>query len=243
MRVFIVPYRDRNGHQAFFRNYLPHVCQEPYRILFIHQRDDRPFNRGAMKNIGFLVVKELYPDTYKTMTLVFNDVDIMPSVPGMFHYDTVPGVIRHNYGYTSCLSACFAVKGGDFERTNGFPNIWAWGLEDFLLQERALSKGLKIDRSRFRFVGDKEVLQFFDGSTRDLSGLDVAATRVRHASDGLDRLTFSYELEGDFVQVDSFRCMYQPDANFVRMPIDEINARPSNPFNLNRVTRTLGARY
>jgi hypothetical protein len=191
MRIFIVPYRDRAGHRAFFRNYLPHVCEGPSRILFIHQRDNRPFNRGAMKNIGFMVVKALYPDTYKDATLVFNDVDVMPSEAGMFHYDTVPGVIRHNYGYTSCLSASFVVKGADFERTNGFPNIWAWGLEDFLLQERALAAGLKIDRSRFRVVGDKDVLQFFDGLSRDLSGLDVATTRARHAADGLDRLTYT----------------------------------------------------
>ena len=237
MRIFIIPYRDRAGHMAFFRTYLPHVCDGPYRLLFIHQRDARPFNRGAMKNIGFLVVKQLYPSDYQDITLVFNDVDIMPSVKGLFHYDADPGVVRHNYGYTSCLSASFAIKAGDFERTNGFPNIWAWGLEDFILQERALAARLTIDRSRFRPSGDKAVLQFFDGNTRDLSALNVAQTRAKYAQDGLGALSFQHSLDGDVVHVDSFSCAHPPDASFIRTPIEDINRPPARRIGIERVLK------
>ena len=44
-------------------------------LLIIHQKDKRLFNRGAMKNIGFIVLKSLYPQDFMSkITLVFNDV-------------------------------------------------------------------------------------------------------------------------------------------------------------------------
>jgi hypothetical protein len=212
MRVYIVPYRDRKEHLEFFKTYLPHVDPgTDYRVLVVHQCDQRPFNRGAMKNIGFLAVKQLYPDTYKDVTLIFNDVDIMPYKEGVFHTDTGGGVVRHNYGYTSCLSASFVIKGRDFEACGGFPNFWTWGLEDFFIQERVLRVGLKIDRSRFHPVGHKAVLQFFDGITRPVSTLNVDALRRKHERDGWDSVQCRFDVEGDFVQVWSFTCPFGPD--------------------------------
>ena len=66
MKVFIVPYRDRPEHKHFFLNYIKNVLpDEKYEIYFAHQQDNRPFNRGAMKNIGFLAIKEKYPNDYR----------------------------------------------------------------------------------------------------------------------------------------------------------------------------------
>lgn len=218
MRIFIVPYRNRLEHKTFFTHYLPHVVGDA-KVLFVHQRDARPFNRGAMKNIGFLAVKALYPDSYKDIDLVFNDVDIMPYTKDIFHYETTAGVVKHNYGYESCLSASFVVKAGDFEGTNGFPNLWTWGLEDFLMQERVLAKGLRIDRSRFRPVGSRVVLQLFDGLTRPLSVLGVDETRARHRLDGISTVDAVYTVSGDMVEVSAFKCMYPPDAVVVEKDI------------------------
>ena len=61
--VFVVPYRDRIEHKTFFDYYMKFIMEdydpEHYIILYCHQCDKRPFNRGAMKNIGFLLEKTL----------------------------------------------------------------------------------------------------------------------------------------------------------------------------------------
>jgi hypothetical protein len=232
MRVYIVPYRDRAEHLEFFKTYLPHVDKgTDYRVLVVQQCDQRPFNRGAMKNIGFIAVKQLYPSTYKEITLIFNDVDIMPYKEGVFYADTAPGVVKHNYGYTTCLSASFAIKAGDFERTNGFPNLWTWGLEDFILQERVLAAGLTIDRTKFKPVGDRSVLQFFDGMTRSLSTLDVSSTRQKHQRDGLSTVRANFSVEPDgMVQVTDFVCLFPPDGRAVEKDIRSLGVNSSTPF-------------
>ena len=230
MRVYIVPYRDRAEHLEFFTTYLPHVEEGEYSVLVVEQCDQRPFNRGAMKNIGFFAVKRLYPTTYRDITLVFNDVDIMPYKKDIFHTETLPGVVRHNYGYTSCLSASFVIKAGDFEKTNGFPNLWTWGLEDYILQERVLAAGLTIDRSRFRPVGDRSVLQFFDGMTRSVSTLDVAGTRKRHVHDGLQSLHADFTVENNrFVKVNGFTPPFPPDRQTVEKDIRSLGVNVSKP--------------
>ena len=62
--------------------------KDDYVILFAHQYDDRSFNRGAMKNIGFITMKEKYPNDYKNMNFIFNDVDTLPFTH-IFDYETL----------------------------------------------------------------------------------------------------------------------------------------------------------
>ena len=80
--VFIVPYRDREPHRkAFLKAMTENLADwkpESYKIVFIHQCDERPFNRGAMKNIGFVAIKNAYPKDYHNITLIFHDVDTWP---------------------------------------------------------------------------------------------------------------------------------------------------------------------
>ena len=129
------------------------------KIFFIEQFDTRSFNRGAMKNIGFLCIKRLYPNDYKNITLVFNDIDTTPKTKGLLDYKTVYGKIKHFYGFTFALGGILSITGQDFEKLNGFPNYWAWGFEDNLLNKRAIKLGIHIDRTNFYPLNSPEILQ------------------------------------------------------------------------------------
>ena len=77
--VFIVPYKNRKYHKIHFEIYMKYILEDiptnNYEIFFVYQKDNRPFNRGAMKNIGFLAIKNKYPNDYQNITFVFNDID------------------------------------------------------------------------------------------------------------------------------------------------------------------------
>jgi hypothetical protein len=151
--VFIIPYRDRAEHKVFFSVYMKHVLEDipkmDYEIYYVEQKDRLPFNRGAMKNIGFLAIKYKYPDHYKDISFVFNDIDTVPYSKNVIHYETTQGVVKHFYGFKFALGGIFSIKGGDYEITNGFPNFWSWGGEDNYMQKRVQQAGFLIDRTCF----------------------------------------------------------------------------------------------
>ena len=70
-----------------------------YIIVFCHQNDDRPFNRGVMKNMGFIFAKEHFPNHYKKMSLIFNDIDTVPYTKNLLNYSTTQGMVKHFYGF------------------------------------------------------------------------------------------------------------------------------------------------
>jgi N-terminal region of glycosyl transferase group 7/N-terminal domain of galactosyltransferase len=158
--VFIVPYRDRAQHLEVFTKHMQSVLDglRGYRIYYIHQLDSRGFNRGAMKNIGFRMVRNKWPNDYRSITLVFNDIDTMAKYPGQFNFETEFGTIKHFYGFEYALGGIVSIKAGDFERLNGFPNFWTWGFEDNMLQSRAKKAGIAIDRSKFVPFGNPNVI-------------------------------------------------------------------------------------
>jgi hypothetical protein len=168
-KIFIIPYRNRIQHKFFLSKYMTFLLEDEapgnYEIYFSHQSDTRPFNRGAVKNIGFLAMKNKYPAHYKDMTFIFNDVDTMP-FDKIFNYDTHHGVVTHLYGFNFALGGIVIFKGADFEKINGYPNYWGWGMEDNVLQQRCLKYGVQIDRGQFVSIGCQDVLQLFDGIKR-----------------------------------------------------------------------------
>lgn len=205
--VFIVPYRDRQQQYEFFSRHMKMIMDGiPHRILYIHQRDNREFNRGALKNIGFLTVKDLYPDSYRDITLVLNDVDTMPYTSGFLDYHTVPGVVKHFYGFTFTLGGIVSINAGDFERINGFPNFWAWGYEDNMLNQRVNENGIRIDRSQFYKYLDKNVMQLHDGITRNVNKTeyDVYRANTTEGIDSLSNVQYVIDDSTGFVNVDAF---------------------------------------
>jgi len=189
-RVFIVPYRDRPQHKFFFCKYMQFILEDwdDYEIYFSHQCDDRVFNRGAVKNLGFLAVKEKYPDHYKNITFIFNDVDTMP-FNKIFSYQTTLGTVAHYYGFKHTLGGIVVMKGQDFERINGFPNIWGWGQEDNCLQYRCSKFNIQIDRSTFYPIGSPQILQLFDGISRIINNTDARTKTLSNDKDGISTVS------------------------------------------------------
>jgi len=163
-KLFIIPYRDRFAQRHVFTNHMTKILEdEEYEFIFVHQCDSRPFNRGALKNIGFLYAKATYPQEYKDMTFIFHDIDHVPAIKGQFDYETTKGTVKHYFGFKHVLGGMFAIKGSDFERTFGFPNLWGWGFEDNAIKKKWVSVGGKIDRSQWMNRNDKRVVELSHG--------------------------------------------------------------------------------
>ena len=159
-RVFIIPYRDKKKDMDILLNYFDRLFKEKKwnsentDIIFSHQKDKRPFNRGATKNIGFLYVKNKYKN-YKNIDIIFNDIDIFPKTIHL-PYSTELGKVEHYYGYKQTLGGIFVIKGQDFETIGGFPNFWYWGWEDNELYNRCIQHKIEIDRNIFYPIFHKE---------------------------------------------------------------------------------------
>ena len=233
--IFIVPYRDRVEHKHFFSEYMnrivmaDYVKNKDYAIYFVEQKDARPFNRGAMKNIGFLAIKYKYPLHYRDITFVFNDVDTVPYKKNLLNYGTTHGVIKHFYGFTFALGGIFSITGADFERIGGFPNFWGWGCEDNCIYDRALQNGIYVDRSNFFKIGDMNILQFYDGSMRNICRKEAYLTKFNSVTESLftiKNLKFDYNnnnvTNADDCGVDVHHFEIQTDASNVMIESQNI---------------------
>jgi N-terminal domain of galactosyltransferase/N-terminal region of glycosyl transferase group 7 len=160
----VVPYRDRPAHlDQFIRHvsaYFSHDKADrdiPYRVRVIEQEPGLPLNRGALKNIGFLL------DESDGDYTCFHDVDFLPMWAD-YSWTDVPAPIVW-YGAAERLIAPGlsgqTIKedkqkffGGGvlfpnriFREINGYSNeYWGWGYEDEDLRTRLEAKGLKFER-------------------------------------------------------------------------------------------------
>ena len=208
--IFIVPYRNREKQYEFFSNHMKVILEDmppsSYKILYLHQKDDREFNRGAMKNIGFITVKNMYPNDYQNITLVFNDIDIMPYTKNFLNYFTTPGTVKHYYGFKFTLGGIVSINAADFEKINGFPNFWAWGYEDNLLQTRVLKAGMTIDRNQFYPILDPNMLHFSEGITRNINRTeyDLYQSNTLEGINSITNIQQTYNETTGFVDISYF---------------------------------------
>ena len=190
--IFIVPYRDRSLEKIHFSIYMKYIMEDynktDYEIYYSHQTDTRPFNRGATKNIGFLVMKNKYPNDYNNITFVFNDIDTVPIKKNTFNYITSTGIIKHFYGFTYTLGGIFSIIGSDFEKCNGFPNNWGWGLEDNAMNDKVLLNELIIDRQQFYPIGTKEIIQLYDSPVRLINNKEPGNYQKKKFNDNLNNI-------------------------------------------------------
>tara|TARA_B100000123_G_C25647766_1_gene391783 strand:+ start:59 stop:796 length:738 start_codon:yes stop_codon:yes gene_type:complete len=217
--IFIVPYRNRENQYNVFKRQMSYVLEDEvnYKILYIHQKDNRDFNRGALKNIGFIIVKQQYPDTYKDITLVFNDIDTMPTQK-LFDYRTQKNNIKHFYGFRFALGGIVSINAEDFEIINGFPNYWSWGYEDNELQARALVKNINIDRSVFYNIGDSHIAHLMDGIHRTINKNEYKyfKWKSREGINSIHNLQYSINHETNFIDVTYFSTGREPRSDLNR---------------------------
>jgi hypothetical protein len=204
--VILVPYRDRKSHYEIFSQKMSHYNIP---IYYIHQLDDRPFNRGAMKNIGFLMIKRMYPKDYKNITLVFNDIDSIS--PNKLDMKTQHGTIKHFYGYNFTLGGIVSITAGDFEKINGFPNLWSWGYEDNALNLRAKLHNITVDRSVFYKITDPKFIRLKEENTREVNHDEyIIYKRNVEGVHNIKDLQYVID-ENGFVNVSSFNTGRDPN--------------------------------
>jgi len=238
--VFIVPYRDREQQYQFFKKHMQYVMEDyqpsDYRIFYIHQCDNREFNRGALKNLGFLITKYRYPNDYKKMTLVFNDIDTMPFTKNFLRYETQPGNVKHFYGFEYALGGIVSINAADFEKINGFPNFWAWGYEDNLLNMRVKNAGLHIDRSQFFHLMDKNILQMKDGLVRSVNRKEFDRY-IQETNEGIysiQNIQYNVDDTTGFINVTNFNTPF--NQNQTQNTIHDLRNGPA-PFKTNEIKR------
>ena len=171
--VFIIPYRNRSNEKRSLDEYFIRLkndrkwSDDDVKFLYIHQVDNKLFNRGAMKNIGFIYIKKLYPKNYKNITFVFHDVDFYPDSTSLLSYQAKHGVVEHYYGFRNVLGGIFSIKGSDFEKIGGFPNYWGWGFEDNKILIRCNQNKITINRDNFYKIYNKHFIYYEHGDKND----------------------------------------------------------------------------
>ena len=226
--VFVVPYRDREPHKHFFDKYMKYLLEDydekDYEIIFSFQDNTLPFNRGGMKNLGFIYIKNKYPKYYKDITFVFHDVDTVPYKKGLLDYETSTGIIKHFYGYQWALGGIVSVTGHDFELMDGFPNFWGWGFEDNELQRRANKHNIEVDREKFYNIKSNEILHFYDEFIKKISRTQLEEEGSKSIMDGLSTLleiNQYWNEEDQMLYNTSFSCLYTPHDHFKTHRIGE----------------------
>lgn len=236
--IFIVPYRNRVEHKQFFTKYMEFIMEdykkEEFETYFVHQCDNRPFNRGAMKNLGFLAMYEKYPNDYKNITFVFHDVDTLPYTKNLLPYETTVGIVKHFYGFHYTLGGIFSIKGQDFEKVNGFPNFWGWGMEDNMMQDRVVLAKLHIDRTTFFPIGSQSMLQFVDGIKKAINKKEVAGYVNKSYPHGLNMIrNTKWTFKDEYINVTSFTTESEPS----NLKFEEHNLADPNTGGKIRLTK------
>jgi beta-1,4-galactosyltransferase 1 len=154
---FIIPYRNRREHlDEFIRRFSEIMKQNSeldIEFFIIHQMNGDDFNKGALLNIGFLEVCKIRPDGL----FVFHDVDIYPIYWGSIKYDINKNTVGHPIGSknTDFGGICCFWK-EEFEKINGFPNYYGWGIEDVTIMYRVMKYNIPIDENNIVSFNDNK---------------------------------------------------------------------------------------
>jgi hypothetical protein len=168
--AIVVPYRNRQQHLDQF---VPHMRAYfardkadrtiDYRVMIVEQEQGAPFNRGALKNIGFMLAEA------HTDYVCFHDIDYLPiwadyswaNAPtpivwyGAEERPIAPGrtncVARHSLEHF--FGGAVLVPNSTFRAVNGYSNdYWGWGFEDEDFKLRFAVAGIEAGRRKGTFM-------------------------------------------------------------------------------------------
>jgi len=182
--TIVVPYRAREAHFKIFvptlRAYFARDkldCKIPYRVLIVEQDNALPFNRGALRNIGFQLGRGdgdytcfhdidyvpvwadySWPDL--PMAIVWYGAEVRPIARGLSNQ-----VIGHDLA--NFFGGAVLIPNEMFARVNGYSNsYWGWGFEDEDLKRRFDLAGIDLGRRKGTFHPLEHINEGFrpDGS-------------------------------------------------------------------------------
>ena len=219
--IFLIPYRAREEQKNIFQEKMDIIISKydkTCELYYCFQNDERNFNRGALKNIGFLAMKEKYPDHYQNITFVFNDVDTFPTESHYLDYATEKNNVKHFFGFTYALGGIVAIQGSDFELILGYPNFWGWGYEDNVLNKRVKRNGINIDRTNFISINDKsneKIVQLLHDDNKRIVNKQEIFYYMKNISDNLsDIKNLKYTIEDNIINITYFETKYKESEKF-----------------------------
>lgn len=150
----IIPYRGEYGKLDRFCGHMDYFLTEQgnknYTMCIVEQKDDKPFNVGALYNVGYDLLKD------ECDYFVFHDVNYIPMENSIdYSYTTEVQHMCSNvdsFGYKKpyleWLGGAVKMTGYIFEKVNGYSNeYWGYGMEDIdMLHRLSLEEVSKIKR-------------------------------------------------------------------------------------------------
>ena len=142
--AIIIPFRNRMNQLNIFLQYIHPFLQKhliSYRIFLIEQTFSKPFNRGALMNIGFVEALKFH----LFHCFIFHDVDLLPLAEKNIyactkqprHLTAALNTWRYKLKYKNAFGGAVAILRDHFIQINGFSNeYFGWGGEDDDLLER-----------------------------------------------------------------------------------------------------------
>jgi len=134
--AILVPYRDRKIHMTKFVPYMNNYLKGfNYQIILVHQKNKKLFNRAALFNIGFDIIKGNFD------YFCFHDVDLLPEAAD-YSFPKNPAHLsmycsQFNYKRKDIFGGVTLFTKRQFLKINGFSNQFkGWGGEDDDLRVR-----------------------------------------------------------------------------------------------------------
>ena len=194
MITILIHYRNRKEHlDSYLRSIESYNTHTPYEMIVVEQEEGKPFNRGLMKNIGFMLRNP------ESEYVIFNDDDYIPTESMFLEYMKKTEVCRYLSAHHRCLGPVVGFHPKCFENTNGFPNvIFEWGVEDRILFYRTIHKGYNIKYENNTLDNRSVVNQFIVKPNNDTCVRNNLSKWLRSYSDTQKKGFEKRHQNGDF---------------------------------------------